>query len=156
MTSHPSPSNPYRLLDTIQAARCSNHLSWPRSQASSFFERPCSRSRAASHPSEGGAAGGVFRGQGEAEGEGEESQSQDSMQREAADDATDDADEGAMDTVEAPSSELDDEGEAGEPGEPPPPPPPRRRRWGAGPAVLRDAEAKALEGPGDDPPGELN
>ena len=72
MTSHPSPSNPYRLLDTIQAARCSNHLSWPRSQASSFFERPCSRSRAASHPSEGGAAGGVFRGQGEAEGEGED------------------------------------------------------------------------------------
>ena len=50
----------------------------------------------------------------EAEGEGEESQSQDSMQREAADDATDDADEGAMDTVEAPSSELDDEGEAGD------------------------------------------
>ncbi len=36
------------------------------------------------------------------------------MQREAADDTTDDADEGAMDTVEAPSSELDDEGEAGD------------------------------------------
>ncbi len=50
----------------------------------------------------------------DAEGEGEESQSEDAMQREAADDATDDADEGAMDTVEAPSSELDDEGEAGD------------------------------------------
>ena len=50
----------------------------------------------------------------DAEGEGEESQSQDAMQREAADDATDDADEGTMDTVEAPSSELDDEGEAGD------------------------------------------
>ena len=49
-----------------------------------------------------------------AEGEGEESQSQDSMQREAADDTTDDADEGTMDTVEAPSSELDEEGEAGD------------------------------------------
>ena len=50
----------------------------------------------------------------DAEGEGEESQSQEAMQREAADDATDDADEGTMDTVEAPSSELDDEGEAGD------------------------------------------
>jgi len=50
----------------------------------------------------------------DAQGEGEESQSQDSMQREAADDTTDDADEGTMDTVEAPSSELDDEGEAGD------------------------------------------
>ena len=37
-----------------------------------------------------------------------------SMQREAADDTADDAEEGAIDTVEAPSSELDDEGEAGE------------------------------------------
>ena len=62
----------------------------------------------------------------DAEGEAEESQSQDSMQREAADDATDDADDGTMDTVEAPSSELDDEGEAGDADEaaenrPPPP-----------------------------------
>ena len=36
------------------------------------------------------------------------------MQREAADESSDDADEGAMDTVEAPSSELEDEGEAGD------------------------------------------
>ena len=36
------------------------------------------------------------------------------MQREAADELSDDADEGAMDTVDAPSSELEDEGEAGE------------------------------------------
>jgi cobaltochelatase CobT len=50
----------------------------------------------------------------EAQGEGEESQSQDSMQREAADDTTDEANEGAMETVEAPSSELEDEGEAGD------------------------------------------
>src|SRR5271166_3913310 len=50
----------------------------------------------------------------EAEGEGEDQQAQDSMQREAADDTADDADEGAMDTVEAPSSELEDEGEAGD------------------------------------------
>jgi cobaltochelatase CobT len=50
----------------------------------------------------------------DAEGEGEESQSQDSMKREAADDTTDEADEGTMDTVEAPSSELEDEGEAGD------------------------------------------
>src|SRR5271166_2468311 len=50
----------------------------------------------------------------EAEGEGEESQSDDSMQREAADDTADDADEGAMETVEAPSSELEDEGDAGD------------------------------------------
>jgi cobaltochelatase CobT len=68
----------------------------------------------------------------EAEGEGEESQSQDSMQRDAADDTTDDADEGTMDTVEAPSSELDDEGEAGDAEEaaenrPPPPSAPERR-----------------------------
>jgi cobaltochelatase CobT len=50
----------------------------------------------------------------EAQGEGEDQQAQDSMQREAADDSSDDADEGAIDTVEAPSSELEDEGEAGE------------------------------------------
>ena len=50
----------------------------------------------------------------EAQGEGEEQKSEDSMEREAADDASDDADEGAMDTAEAPSAELEDEGEAGE------------------------------------------
>jgi cobaltochelatase CobT len=50
----------------------------------------------------------------EQQGEGEDQQAQDSMQREAADDTADDADEGAMDTVEAPSSELEDEGEAGD------------------------------------------
>ena len=50
----------------------------------------------------------------EAEGEGEDQSSQDSMQREAADESADDAEEGAIDTVEAPSSELDDEGETGE------------------------------------------
>ena len=50
----------------------------------------------------------------EAEGEGDDQSSQDSMQREAADETADDADESAMDTVEAPSSELEDEGEAGE------------------------------------------
>jgi cobaltochelatase CobT len=50
----------------------------------------------------------------EAEGEGEEQQSEDSMQREAADETSEAADEGAMDTVEAPSAELEDEGEAGE------------------------------------------
>ena len=50
----------------------------------------------------------------EAEGEGDDQSSQDSMQREAADETTDDADESAMDTAEAPSSELEDEGEAGE------------------------------------------
>ena len=50
----------------------------------------------------------------EAEGEGDDQSSQDSMQREAADETSDDADESAMDTVEAPSSELEDEGEAGE------------------------------------------
>ena len=36
------------------------------------------------------------------------------MQREAADDRADDAEEGAIDTVEAPSSELEDEGDAGD------------------------------------------
>ncbi len=50
----------------------------------------------------------------EGEGEGEQQESEDSMQREAADKSSDDADEGAMDTVDAPSSELEDEGEAGE------------------------------------------
>jgi cobaltochelatase CobT len=50
----------------------------------------------------------------EAEGEGEESQSQDSMQREAVDESSDDADDGSMETVEAPSSELEDEGESGD------------------------------------------
>ena len=50
----------------------------------------------------------------EAEGEGDDQSSQDSMQREAADETADDADESAMDTVEAPSSELEEEGEAGE------------------------------------------
>ena len=50
----------------------------------------------------------------EAQGEGEDQQAQDSMQREAADDTADDAEEGAIDTVEAPSSELEDEGDAGD------------------------------------------
>ena len=50
----------------------------------------------------------------EAEGEGEESQSQDSMPRDAADDTADKADEGVMETVEAPSTELEDEGDAGD------------------------------------------
>jgi cobaltochelatase CobT len=50
----------------------------------------------------------------EDQGEGEDQSTQDSMQREAADEAADDADEGTIDTVEAPSSELEDEGEAGE------------------------------------------
>ena len=50
----------------------------------------------------------------ETEGEGEDQSTQGSMQHEAADETTDDADEGAIDTVEAPSSELDDEGEAGD------------------------------------------
>ncbi len=36
------------------------------------------------------------------------------MQREAADDTADDAEEGAIETVEAPSSELEDEGDTGE------------------------------------------
>ena len=47
-------------------------------------------------------------------GEGEDQSTQDSIQREAADETADDADEGASDTVEAPSSELEDEGDAGE------------------------------------------
>ena len=50
----------------------------------------------------------------ESEGEGSEQQSEDSLQREAADESSDDADEGAMDTVEARSSELEDEADAGE------------------------------------------
>jgi cobaltochelatase CobT len=68
----------------------------------------------------------------QAQGEGEEQQSEDSMQREAADDTSDDADEGAMDTVEAPSAELDDEGDAGDADEAaenrPPQPQPQERR----------------------------
>src|SRR5579871_3865191 len=68
----------------------------------------------------------------DAEGEGEEQQSEESMQREAADDTSDDADEGAMDTVEAPSAELEDEGEAGDAEEAaenrPPPTQPQERR----------------------------
>jgi cobaltochelatase CobT len=68
----------------------------------------------------------------ETEGEGEDQSTQDSMQREAADETTDDADEGAIDTVEAPSSELEDEGEAGDTDEaaetrPPQPQAPERR-----------------------------
>jgi cobaltochelatase CobT len=50
----------------------------------------------------------------ETEGEGEDQSTQDSMQREAADESSDDAEEGAIDTVDAPSSELEDEGEAGD------------------------------------------
>jgi cobaltochelatase CobT len=68
----------------------------------------------------------------EAEGEGEDQSTQDSMQREAAGDSADDADEGAIDTVEAPSSELEDEGDTGEAEEavesrPPQPQAPERR-----------------------------
>ena len=68
----------------------------------------------------------------EAQGEGEEEQSQDAMERDAADATSDDADEGAMDTVEAPSSELEDEGDAGDAEEaaenrPPQPHAPERR-----------------------------
>jgi cobaltochelatase CobT len=67
----------------------------------------------------------------ESEGEGEDQSTQDSMRREAADETTDDADEGAIDTVEAPSSELE-EGEAGDAEEaaetrPPQPQAPERR-----------------------------
>ena len=50
----------------------------------------------------------------EAQGEGEDQSTQESMQRESADDSADDAEEGAIDTVEAPSSELEDEGDTGE------------------------------------------
>jgi len=68
----------------------------------------------------------------EAQGEGEDQSSQDSMQQESADETADDAEEGAIDTVEAPSSELEDEGEAGEADEaaesrPPQPQVPERR-----------------------------
>jgi cobaltochelatase CobT len=68
----------------------------------------------------------------ETEGEGDDQSTQDSMQREVADETTDDADEGAIDTVEAPSSELEDEGEAGDVEEaaetrPPQPQAPERR-----------------------------
>jgi cobaltochelatase CobT len=68
----------------------------------------------------------------ESEGDGEDQSTQDSMQREAADETTDDADDGAIDTVEAPSSELEDEGEAGDAEEaaetrPPQPQAPERR-----------------------------
>jgi cobaltochelatase CobT len=68
----------------------------------------------------------------ETEGEGEDQSTQDSIQREAADETTDDADEGALETVEAPSSELEDEGEAGDAEEaaearPPQPQAPERR-----------------------------
>src|SRR6478672_11667513 len=50
----------------------------------------------------------------ESQGESEDQSTQDSMQRETADETADDAEEGAVDTVEAPSSELEDEGETGE------------------------------------------
>ena len=52
--------------------------------------------------------------QDEAQGEGEEQSADEAMEREAAEESGDDSEEGAMDTVEAPSSELEDEGEAGE------------------------------------------
>ena len=68
----------------------------------------------------------------ETEGQGEDRSTQDSIQREAADETTDDADEGAIDAVEAPASELEDEGEAGDAEEaaetrPPQPQAPERR-----------------------------
>ena len=68
----------------------------------------------------------------ETEGEDDDQSTQDSMQREAADETTDDADDGAIDTVDAPSSELNDEGEAGDAEEaaetrPPQPQAPERR-----------------------------
>jgi cobaltochelatase CobT len=68
----------------------------------------------------------------EAQGEGEDQSSQDSMQRETADDAADDAEEGSIETVEAPSSELEEEGDTGEAEEakesrPPQPAAPERR-----------------------------
>jgi cobaltochelatase CobT len=50
----------------------------------------------------------------EAQGEGEDQSTQDSMQREEVDDSADDAEEGSIETVEAPSSELEDEGDTGE------------------------------------------
>src|SRR3984957_20678422 len=68
----------------------------------------------------------------ETQGEGEDQSTQDSMQREAADETADDAEEGAIDTIEAQSSELDEEGEGGDPEEaaetrPPQPQAPERR-----------------------------
>ena len=68
----------------------------------------------------------------ETEGEGEDQSTQDSVQREAADETAEDAEEGAIDTIEAPSSELEDEGEAGDAEEaaetrPPRPQAPERR-----------------------------
>ena len=50
----------------------------------------------------------------ELQGESEDASTQELTQRESADDAADDAEEGAIDTVEAPSSELEDEGDAGD------------------------------------------
>ena len=50
----------------------------------------------------------------ETQSEGDEQQSEDAGQQEAADDTSDDAEEGAIDAVEAPSSGLDDEGDAGD------------------------------------------
>ena len=68
----------------------------------------------------------------ETEGEDEDQSKPDLVQREAADKATDDADDGAIDTIDAPSSELEDEGEAGDADEaaetrPPQPHAPERR-----------------------------
>src|SRR6516225_1336146 len=68
----------------------------------------------------------------EAQSEGDEQQSEEAAQQEAADDTSDDAEDGAIDAVEAPSSELDDEGEAGDAEEAaenrPPQPNPAERR----------------------------
>jgi len=68
----------------------------------------------------------------EAQSEGDEQQSEEAAQEEAADDTSDDAEDGAIDAVEAPSSELDDEGEAGDAEEAaenrPPQPNPAERR----------------------------
>jgi len=68
----------------------------------------------------------------ETDGEGDDQSTQDSMQRDVADETADDAEEGAIDTVEAPSSELEDEGEASDAEEaaetrPPQPQAPERR-----------------------------
>ena len=76
-STHPEIDHlaPLRIwLRSSRAARCSIRLhSRLRTQASSFFERSCSCSSAASNPSEGGGAGGVLAGrQGQAEVEGEE------------------------------------------------------------------------------------
>jgi cobaltochelatase CobT len=48
------------------------------------------------------------------EGEGEEQESKDAMERESADQSAEDVEDGAMETVESPSSELEDEGDAGD------------------------------------------